>query len=292
MPDLRYHLVDVFTDQPFGGNQLAVFTQPPADLPAETMQKIAKELNLSETTFVLPPADPNCEVRVRIFTPGAELPTAGHPTIGTAFVLKNIGKIPAEGTVNLEEAVGVVPVTLANDGLITMQQRSPVFGDRCDDRQGIAEMLSLKADQLADYPVEIVSSGVPFLFIALKNLVAIRAVRFRLDVWERILKDFPARGVFVLTTETEAATSNVHCRMFAPPLGITEDPATGIASGPLGAYLLRYGLAQPGKLISEQGYEMGRPSLIHIEIGTNGETFDPVKVGGYSVSMGEGMLRL
>src|SRR5919205_811021 len=177
MTRLHYHRVDVFTDRAFGGNPLAVCANG-RGLETETMQAIAKEFNLSETTFVLPPDDPKNDWRVRIFTPGSELPMAGHPTVGTTFVLAREHLIPRDApevTVTLEEGVGPVPVRV--------------------------EFIERAAEE----------AGVP-------------------------------PEVFVFTREVEGSDSTVHSRMFAPGLGITEDPATGAASGPLGCYLVRYGL--------------------------------------------------
>src|SRR4051812_28031547 len=235
MRKLHYHLVDVFTEKIFGGNQLAVLTNG-RGISSELMQSIAKEFNLSETTFVLPPADSANDYHVRIFTPGKELPMAGHPTVGTAFILARehlVERGPEAVTIRLEEGVGVIPVQINfKDGqpdLIWMQQPLPRFGPRFEERGAIAEMLSLPPDAIeASLPIEVVSCGVPFLFVPLKNLEAARSIRFRLDVLEKVLSDFGVSEVFVFTTETQFEGSSVHSRMFAPAIGIQEDPATGI----------------------------------------------------------------
>ncbi len=302
MRKLRYHLVDVFTDRPFGGNQLAVFING-RGLPASLMQQIAKELNFSETTFVLPPQNPDNDFWVRIFTPAVEMPMAGHPTVGTAFVLVLEQLIKASGeetTVLFEEGVGVIPVRLhlENDlpTLIKMTQPLPEFGPEFTDRAAMAEMLSIDLAGIApSYPLQVVSCGVPFLFVLLRDLTTIHQVKLRLDVWERQLKDFTTPHLFVFTQETELEKSAVHCRMFAPALGIAEDPATGVASGPLGCYLVKCGLIPYQKrvsLISEQGFEVGRPSFIHIEIERDGDQITGVVVGGQCVYMGEGFIQL
>jgi trans-2,3-dihydro-3-hydroxyanthranilate isomerase len=298
---LQYYLVDVFTDRPFGGNQLAVFTDG-RGLAPETMQQIARELNLSETTFVLPPDDPANHYRVRIFTPGMELPMAGHPTVGTAYVLAHEKLIDTSGnrsTIRLEEKVGVIPVVLElNDGIpamITMQQPLPTYGAVFTNWHTIAEMLSIDLEDFAaPLPMQAISSGVPFLFVPLKTLAAVQKVKMRVDVWERAVKDFEAPHVFVFTRETVTPEATVHSRMFAPAMGIAEDPATGAASGPLGCYLIRYKLLNenPAKIISEQGYEMGRPSHIHIEIEQMGGEIMRVSVGGHCVYMGAGYLEI
>src|SRR5436305_1790463 len=276
MRKLHYHLVDVFTDRIFGGNQLAVLTNG-RGISSELMQSIAKEFNLSETTFVLPPKDAANDYHVRIFTPGKELPMAGHPTIGTSFILAREHMIelrPDEVTIKLEEGVGLIPVQInfkeGQPDLIWMQQPLPQFGPRFEERDAIAEMLSLSPDAIeADLPIEIISCGVPFLYVPLKNLEAARSIRFRMDVWEKVLAPGGVKEVFVFTKETELAGSMVHSRMFAPGLGIQEDPATGSASGPLGCYLARYEdfpASQRMEFTSEQGIEMGRPSIIKIMI--------------------------
>lgn len=301
MTKLRYSLVDVFTNRAFGGNPLAVFTDA-RGLPPETMQAIAKEMNLSETTFVLPPQDPKHDYQVRIFTPAVELPMAGHPTVGTAFVLARehmISLAGGETTIVFEEGVGPIEVTLSSKDdtiqSIFMRQLLPTFGSRFDERERIAQMLSLDLDALdAPLPVETVSCGVPFLFVPIKSLKAMRAIRFRKDVWEN-LRDFVAPEVFVFTREVESPGSTIHSRMFAPAMGIAEDPATGAASGPLGCYLVRHGLVPPAPaahIISEQGIEMGRPSLIQIRIEQEADNITGVHVGGQCHFMGEGYLEL
>lgn len=302
MRKLHYFLVDVFTDRPFGGNPLAVFTDA-RDLSPSLMQALAKELNLSETTFVFPANDPAHDYHVRIFTPAVELPIAGHPTIGTAFVLAHEHYIQiseAETTVLFEEGIGVIPVTLTpKQGhlhSIEMSQPLPTFGSQFPDLEAVAKMLSLDLAALdTTLPLEVVSCGVPFLFVAVKDLAAMRDIRFRQDVWERVLRDFEAPHLLVFTREVEVAGSTVHSRMFAPAMGIAEDPATGAASGPLGCYLVRYGRVVPAKttrIISEQGFEMGRPSFIKVTIEHEGKNINGVHVGGQCYFMGEGSMEV
>lgn len=292
MREFEYHLVDVFTDRQFGGNQLAVFTDG-RGLSDAMMQTIAREMNLSETTFVLPPEDPANDCRVRIFTPAKELPMAGHPTLGTAFVLAREGRTSVrdgEATFRFEEGVGLIPVTLemrdGTAGMIWMQQPAPTFGPVFENRAEIAALLSLSEDDLdARYPIEVVSCGVPFLYVPLATLDAAHHARLKLDAWEKAggPQHFPK--LFVFTQEVEHAGSTVHSRMFAPGIGIAEDAATGSATGPLGCYLVKYGIV-PGDgrvVISEQGIEMGRPSFLHIRIQRDGDAYTHVGVGGTSV---------
>ena len=292
MQKLHYHHVDVFTQQRFGGNQLAVFLDPPPAISTELMQSIAREMNFSESTFVFPPRDNRSDFRVRIFTPGKELPMAGHPTVGTAFVLQHTGRIPAQGTVRFEEGVGIISVALADGGsgvTATMEQPAPQFGGVVADRETLARSLSLDPSQIrSDVPAEIISCGVPYIYAPVQNLDAVKTAHPRTDILETLREACGVGEVFVFTTETERSEATVHGRMFAPFFGITEDPATGSAAGPLGIYLVRNGLAKPGAYICEQGFEMGRPSLINIEIKREGETYTRIAVGGHSVYIGEG----
>jgi trans-2,3-dihydro-3-hydroxyanthranilate isomerase len=307
MKKLRYHLVDVFTDRQFGGNPLAVFTDG-RGLSTETMQAIAKEMNLSETTFVLPPEDAANNFRVRIFTPGKELPMAGHPTVGTTYVLARERMIGTPGgedgagatTIRLEEGVGTIPVEIDwKDGaadFIEMSQPLPTFGPTFGDIVAISAALSLDPPDIeVRLPCQVVSCGVPFLYVPLRGLDAARRARARLDLIERLLSGFPPE-IFVFTTETEFDGSGVHSRMFAPGMGITEDPATGAASGPLGCYLVRHNVVASDALLditSEQGVEMGRPSFIRIRVQHDGgEKITRVRVGGRCRYVGGGHLEL
>ena len=294
---LEYHLLDVFTDRQFGGNPLAVFPQPPPDLSPTLMQKIAQELNLSEAAFVLPPADPAHSFRLRIFTPLAELPMAGHPTVGAAYALAHLGRIgQLEPQTKIIFELGLGPIGVAihadkrgNPSDVWMRQPLPQFGEIYHDRRAIAEMLSLdESDLRVDAPLQVLSSGLPFLYVPIATLAAMRRIQLRGDRWSALLAGGDAQNVFVTTTETVEAESSAHSRMFAPALGLGEDPATGSASGPLAAYLLKYGLADSDDMISEQGFEMGRPSFIRMRVERSGS----VAIGGNCVMMGCGALAL
>lgn len=297
MPMLVYHLLDVFTEVPFGGNQLAVFPHGEGTS-AEVMQRIARELNLSETAFILPPQSADNHYRLRIFTPGMELPFAGHPTIGTGFLLYHLGEVVA-GDVRLEEGVGPITVTITPQASqrtrVTMQQPVPQFGEVLADRATIANMLSLTLDDLiAHLPVQVVSSGVPFVYVPVRSLSAMGRIRVRLDIWEQTLQGTATPHLFAFTPEVQMPGSTVHSRMFAPAMGIPEDPATGAASGPLGCYLVKHGLVSgsPALIVSEQGIEMGRPSFVHIQIDHSDGAFSRVRVGGQSVYIGEGVIEI
>lgn len=303
MKTLKYSLVDVFTSQSFGGNQLAVFHDG-SSLTTKTMQQIANELNLSETAFICTPNKPQNQINLRIFTPQVELPIAGHPTIGTAFVMAYLKMLPIQDGVNewvFEEEHGDISVTVfLNKEKITkveMIQPIPVFGEILTRQALVADLLSLPKGELDPrLPIQTVSSGLPFLFVPLRSIAAMREINFRTDVWERHFSRNPDRQhIFTFTTETEYDDSTVHCRMFAPAMGISEDPATGAASGPLGAFLVEHGAIDKkadGNYVirSEQGFEMGRPSFIDIMIKKNNQQYEEVKIGGTAIVVGQGEL--
>ncbi|WP_408010193.1 PhzF family phenazine biosynthesis protein [Pseudalkalibacillus sp. A8] len=304
MKTLNYTLVDVFTTKPFGGNQLAVFEE--TNLSPDLMQRIARELNLSETVFIRKPTDPKKEKSLRIFTPQVELPMAGHPTIGAAYVMAEKDIIDTKTGANewiFEEGVGDVPVTveMVDNGIskVEMEQPLPSFGDYYSERELAAELLSLSLEELdPSLPLQTVSSGVPFLYIPIQSLSAMKKINFRTDVWEKYFSGSPnTKHIFTFTTETQEPQSTVHSRMFAPAMGISEDPATGAASGPLGAYLVKHGVVPSvdsgiSTIRSEQGMEMGRPSFIDITIIKEGNEITKVKIGGKSVIIGSGSLYL
>jgi trans-2,3-dihydro-3-hydroxyanthranilate isomerase len=296
----RYLHYDVFTDHLFGGNQLAVFLDG-RGLTTDTMQAIAKEMNFSETTFVLPAETEGVDVRMRIFTPADELPTAGHPTIGTTFALARSGVIE-RGRKSFVFGCGIGPVPVAMTwkgddlGFAWMTQSLPTFGDALPDPARAAAALSLSSGAIAG-PVQVVSCGVPFLFVPLMTRSAVDEVVVNSTGLGDLMRATTpaAHGVFVFSTEGRDARATVDSRMFAPELGVIEDPATGIASGPLGCYLVRYKRVpgdQAGAMISLQGAKMGRPSHVHISIGVERGEISSVRVGGEAVLAGEATLYL
>ena len=271
----EYTLVDVFTDRKFGGNQLAVFRDG-SGIPSGAMQTFAKELNLPETTFVVP-AENGGDHKLRIFTPARELPFAGHPTVGTAFVLAGA----RDATLRLEEQVGTLQVTV-RDGFTEMEQPLPTF-EPVADRAAVAASVSLDVGDLEpSLPIEIGSSGNRFMFVAVKTLDAVR----------RATPRELAEAAYIFTTKTVEPGSTVHGRMYAPWQGIAEDPATGSANGPLGAFLVRHGVSSGERIVSEQGYEMGRPSLLYVRVGGGRERITSVHVGGHCAVSGGGWLEL
>jgi trans-2,3-dihydro-3-hydroxyanthranilate isomerase len=301
MRSYRFLHLDVFTDHLFGGNQLAVFLDG-RGLSTETMQAIAKEMNFSETTFVLPPEAAGTDARVRIFTPSEELPVAGHPTIGTTFALARTGAIDTgREQIVFGMNIGPVPVALtwkADDlGFAWMSQATPTFGETIANRDGVAQALSISAAAITGTgrPVQVVSCGVPFLFVPLTSRRAVDNARLNAGALEALYEETAtgAHGVFVFSAEPGTDRATVYSRMFAPDLGVQEDPATGIASGPLGCYLVKHQIVPPEKataMISLQGVKMGRPSHVHISIGTSGGDITTVRVGGEAVLAAEGTL--
>ncbi|WP_119068408.1 PhzF family phenazine biosynthesis protein [Aggregatilinea lenta] len=312
MPRYTFYQADVFTDQAFGGNPLAVF--PDADgLDTAQMQRIAREMNLSETTFVFPPGDPQADFKVRIFTPASELPFAGHPVVGTHWMLAHLGRIALTEpvtTVRLELGVGVRASALhVEDGRVTrvvMDHQRPQFGATASAEQveRLAHALNLSPAAITDtgWPVRVVSTGVWQLFVPVRSLAdaqelginridtgALGAIFAELDP-ETHCHD----SVMVLTRETVQADADVHTRMFAPALGVGEDPATGSATGGLGAYLVEHGIvpATPPTthLMAEQGLEIHRPSRLGIEVDGTPGNVEMVRVSGQVVPLLEGVL--
>ena len=303
MRSYRYLHYDVFTDHLFGGNQLAVVLDA-RGLSAETMQAVAKEMNFSETTFVLPPEQAGTDVRMRIFTPGEELPMAGHPTIGSTFALARSGMIEAgRDRFVFGLGIGPVPVSPTWDGgdlaFAWMPQPNPKFGPPIPDRAGAAAALTLSEAAIGGtgLPVQAVSCGVPFVFVPLTTRSAVDGVavnRAALDAFLRATRS-GAHGVFVFSAQPGKDRATVYSRMFAPELGVAEDPASGSASGPLGCYLVRHKVVTPekaGKMQSLQGVKMGRPSDVHIAIDVRNGEISSVRVGGDAVLAGEGTLYL
>ena len=299
----RYLTADVFTDTRFGGNQLAVFPDA-REIRADLMQQIAREFNYSETTFVLPPDDPSHTAKVRIFTPGGELQFAGHPTVGTAHVLASIGVVPLKGAetrIVLEEGVGPVPVVIrATNGKPTFAQLSaaklPEVGPPPPPRETLAAMLSLTAADVLGgvMSAAAVSCGTPFLFIPLRDRAAVGRSRLKIDLWEAALSGYLTNKVMVFAMDGELPGSDVRARMYAPGIGVHEDPATGSACVALGGYLADRNPQLDGTLrwIVEQGFEMGRPSILEVEADKKAGKVTAARVGGKTVLVCEGTMTL
>jgi trans-2,3-dihydro-3-hydroxyanthranilate isomerase len=296
-----YQHLDVFADEAFNGNQLAVFLEA-SGLDVARMQRIAGEMAFPETTFVFPAESAETDARVRIFTPARELPMAGHPTIGTVFALVGAGRIaPGAAKVTLGLGIGPTPVFLEWDGprltFAWMRQPVPVFGFVAEHVGKLAAALGLHERDIREsgLPAQQVSSGVPVFFIPLATRAAVNRVTVDRAALRAFFDDHgqPEQPIFVFSLERGDDDATAFSRMFAPVFGIPEDPATGGASGPLGAYLLQHGAVTPQKaarMVSLQGVAMGRPSRITIAISTHNGTISEVRVGGTCVSMGTGVL--
>lgn len=299
----RYFTADVFTDHAFGGNQLAVFPDA-TEIPPAMMLDIAREFNYSETTFVLPAAEPSHTRCVRIFTPAGEVPFAGHPTVGTAHVLASIGAIELTGArteIVFEEKVGPVRVTIrADDGHPVFAQLSvaklPEVGPPPPPHDVLARMLTLESSDFlgGNFAPQAVSCGLPFLIVPLRDVDAVRRARLRLDVWEEGLQRAWARELYVVALGGERTDSNAHARMFGPGVQVPEDPATGSAAATLGGYLAARDQRSHGTLrwVVEQGFEMGRPSILEVEVDKSKGDITAVRVGGRSVVVCEGRMEL
>lgn len=300
MTATRYLHLDVFTDRRFEGNQLAVFPEP-RGLTSGDMLAITREMNFSECTFILPP-ERGGDVRMRIFTPAHELPMAGHPTIGSTFALAIEGVI-ARGRPGFvfELGVGPTPVSLewGATGLAFawMTQPLPSFGGEIADRRSLAAAMGIDLRDLSDSPAQIVSCGVPFLFVQAVTRRAVDAVAVDRKALVRCYREagLEELPVFVFSTEAAGGPETVYSRMLAPNLGVAEDPATGAASGPLGCYLLHHGIVSAGQargMLSLQGVAMGRPSRIHIAIDSQDEMITRARIGGTSVLVGRGEIEM
>ena len=305
--DYRYHTCDVFTDKLHGGNPLAVVPDA-RGLTEAQMIAITREFNYSETTFVFPPDNPNNTKRVRIFTPGKELQFAGHPTVGTAHVLAVTGALPLTGDetrIVFEEGVGPIPVTIrARDGAPYFAQltaaKLPEVGDPPPSVQLLSEILSLApAEIVADdlMEPEAVSCGTPFLFVPVRAPDVLARIRVNAQKWEENLKDYWAPEMFVFSTEKWAGIfegGHIRARMFAPGLGIGEDPATGSACAALAGFLAFRSEQRAGTLkwSVDQGVEMGRPSRLELEVDLQKGQVKAIRVGGSTVLASTGLLHL
>jgi trans-2,3-dihydro-3-hydroxyanthranilate isomerase len=313
--DLPFHTLDVFTDRTFGGNPLGVFPDA-AHLPTGLMQRVAREMNLSETVFLGPPETPEGSARVRIFTPGREVPFAGHPTVGSAIFLAAEAAghgafdddLDSEGsgevTLVLEENVGPVPA------VVRFEKGRPVFArfttallpEHRPSPHSVAELAAMVGLESADiggtYPngvelgPEMVSCGLEYFVIPVRSLDAVQRCALDTARWQHMLADAWAHHVYVVTLETESDGVDVHVRMFAPGSGVPEDPATGSAAAALGGYLSKVDGREEAALAwtVEQGLEIGRPSLLHVEADRSEGQTSAVRVGGSAVPVSRGTM--
>ena len=259
-----FYQVDVFSDELFGGNPLAVFLRG-EDFKEAQFQQMAREMNLSETTFVLPSSHPAADFDVRIFTPEKELPFAGHPTLGTAFVLRHAGLVSStQNHVRLNFKVGVIQVDLQEDDKIFMTQPPGKILQTFTNTEEVAQVLGLTANNI-DLPVQTASTGFPALLVPINSLRAMQRIVLNLSLLKVFLEEAEVDMIYPFTRQTLDQKSYVHARGFAPFVGIPEDPATGSVAGALG-YYLKDKNPKEKNLIIEQGYEMKRPGLIFVSM--------------------------
>ena len=271
MQGLKFYLLDVFAEEKYAGNQLAVVRNARA-LSSVQMQRIANEMHFSETTFILSDEERDGGYDVRIFTPANELPFAGHPTLGTAYVIRHDIINQSVNRVLLNLKVGQIPVTFEKDGLgqemLWMKQISPTFGETFD-ASSISQALSLDVKDVdSRFPIQQVSTGIPFIIVPLKTLDAVKRARVDRERHERLTKAAQA-DILVFSPEAYRKENDLNVRVFVDLYGIPEDPATGSANGCLAGYLsqYRYFGSDVVDVRVEQGCEMGRPSLLHLQAG-------------------------
>jgi trans-2,3-dihydro-3-hydroxyanthranilate isomerase len=278
MEGKQFYIVDVFAEKKYAGNQLAVFRDG-FKFSDEEMQQIAKEMNFSETTFILSDEPENNGYNVRIFTPAREVPFAGHPTLGTAFIIqKEIIDEPVK-VVNLNLKVGQIPIEFQHNRL-TMKQKDPSFGSELSIKS-LSAVLNIDDNEFDDqFPIQEVSTGIPFIIVPIKTLNSIKRIKVNKEEYFKLIENTEAKAIHVFCPETEEE-NHIHVRMFAYYYGVPEDPATGSAAGCLAAYLCRHRYFGKNKIDirAEQGYEIGRPSLLFLKAEETEDKID-VYVGG------------
>ena len=287
MTTYPYYIVDVFAEKKYAGNQLAVFRNA-EDLSTDQMQQFAKEMNYSETTFIESEEQHQGGYNVRIFTPEAEIPFAGHPTLGTAFVLqKKIIKRPVDAVLlNLKLGQIRVSINYKNNDIDTlyMKQISPIF-EKVFEPAEVAPVLKLSANEIDQrFPIQEVSTGLPFLIVPLKKLKSIQQTSIDLPKFKSLVKNEQAKAVLMFCPETYSKENQLNVRVFADLYGVPEDPATGSANGCLAGYLLKYNYFKSDKIDIrvEQGHEIGRPSLLYLHAEEKAAGID-IFVGGKAV---------
>ena len=293
MESLTFYIVDVFAEEKYAGNQLAVFTNA-GTLSDIKMQKIAKEMNYSETTFVLSEKERTQGYDVRIFTPEKEVPFAGHPTLGTAFIIqKELMKKPVNEVI-LNLKVGQIPVTLMYEkgvlDTLWMKQMHPEFFQRFDPGE-ISPVLSIDEKDIDNrFPIQEVSTGLPFIIVPLKSLDAVKRAKIAKNKYYELIENTKAKAILIFCPEPCSKENDLHVRVFVDYYGIPEDPATGSGNGCLAGYLVEnlYFGKDYIDIKVEQGYEIGRPSLLYLQAGKNKEI--DVFVGGKVIPVAKGEL--
>ena len=278
--ETSFYQVDVFSNKLFGGNPLAVFLNG-EDFAEYQLQQVAKEMNLSETTFISPPSHPDADFDVRIFTPGKEIPFAGHPTLGTAFVLKHAGLISStKNHLLLNFKSGLVSVYLQVDGIILMKTPKGKILKTFSNNKEVAESLGLKVNNIGpDLPIQTVTTGFPALLVPITTLESIKEMVVDLVLLKPLLEQEKVDMVYPFTRQTFDQKNSIHARGFAPFIGIPEDPGTGSVASALGFYLHEKNPKEKDFII-EQGYEIKRPSNIFVEIVVAEGRTNEIRVGG------------
>ncbi|MFC1492549.1 PhzF family phenazine biosynthesis protein [candidate division KSB1 bacterium] len=288
-----FYIVDVFAEKKYAGNQLAVFRNT-RDLTDTQMQDIAREMNYSETTFIISEESRNNGFDVRIFTPKVELPFAGHPTLGTAYIIHKEILGAKTDIVNLNLKAGQIPVKIdscCNNNLGWMRQVTPSFGEVFE-KEKFAEILNIDSEDIFDeYPVQEVSTGFYTFIVPLKSLEAVKKARVSKNILFELIKSTKAQTVLVFAPETIKPENDLNVRFFGDALGITEDPATGSANGCLAAYLVKHKYLGTSNIDIqvEQGYEIDRPSLLLLKAEDKNEGIE-VNVGGNVILVAKGEL--
>ena len=289
MEKINYSIVDVFSQGKYTGNPLAVFKNV-GNISESKMQQIAKEINYSETTFILSDSKNNGGYDVRIFTPNEEVPFAGHPTLGTAFIIQNeILEEPLDNLI-LNFKGGQIPVSFNNqEEILWMQQNEPTFGQILDANK-VSNVLNIDRENIDDrFPIQEVSTGLPVIIVPLKSLEAVKKVRINREKYFELIEHTDAKAIMVFSPEAYHSENDLNVRDFADYYGIPEDAATGSANGCLASYLVKYKYFNKSEINIrvEQGYEIERPSLLFLKASDDNGKIN-VNVGGKVVKMAQG----
>lgn len=294
--DLDFYQVDVFTHRPLYGNPAAVVFGGEV-LPSDLMQRIAREMNLSETVFILPPTRPDADYRARIFTPMSELPFAGHPTIAAALCVRmrhsNANSLPL---LRQECGIGIVPVeVLAGDAevLLRMTQASPTYRDASLSAADVSSMLGCEPSDISSTPFEVVSTGVPWLVAELRSVEAISRVRPDHTLIQKVTRQLRCAGLTTFAEHAPVSETRIRVRTFAPGEGVPEDPVCGSGNGSVAAFLAhhKHGREASGHYLAEQGIEIGRDGIVHVTWERAGEVVS-VHIGGHAVVCASGRMHL
>jgi trans-2,3-dihydro-3-hydroxyanthranilate isomerase len=288
MNRLPFYILDVFTEKKYAGNQLAVF-RGAGGIPSEEMQSIAREINFSETTFILSDEQSNGGFDVRIFTPKEEVPFAGHPTLGTAHIIHNEIIQGKSNNVILNLRVGQIPVAFTQDGYCWMKQIQPIFSQK-HKPEILAHILGIDVSEIDErFPIQEVSTGLPFFIVPLKTLPTLKRVKVDKERYFALIKETEAKGILVFCPEVHEPQNNISVRVFVDYYGVPEDPATGSGNGCLAGYLVKYRYfgSDSINIRSEQGFEIGRPSLLFLKAELRDKIID-ISVGGRSIIVAQG----